>query len=162
MQAMPKPVTRLTRSDFAVSPVWEWTPDDGGHGNDESYVRPVADEVIPRGQFGQFLVAAVATLKDKTEIPACVVVTVEGQRATFTPEFVFLLDRQLPFVSNETERLLSRHTTHAGNRVVRWRLGVPLQGESQPRQGSVRRSIGYLVASLAIRVALRRLSRERA
>lgn len=162
MLATPKPVTTLTRADFASTPVWEWTLDNESLGSDESYVRPVPGDMVPRGQFRQYLVAAVATLKDKTEIPACVMVTVEGQRASFTPEFVFLLDRQLPFVSSETERLLSRYTTHSGNRVVRWRLGVTLQGESQLRQGSVRRSFGYVLVSLAIRIALRRLSGGRA
>jgi hypothetical protein len=162
MLPTPKPVTALTRIDFAGSPVWEWMLDNESFGSDESYVQPVPGDMVPRGQFRQYLVAAVATLKDKTEIPACVMVTIEGQGASFRPEFVFLLDRQLPFVSNETERLMSRYTTRSGNRVVRWRLGVPLQGESQLRQGSVRRSFGYVLVSLAIRIALRRLSGGRA
>ncbi len=124
---------------------------------DESYVRPAYLEAIPLGRFAQFLVSAAASLKDKTEIPACVAVTIQGHRATVNPEFVFLLDRQLPVVGNDTERLLSRYTKHAGNRVVQWHLNVKIEGERRNRKGTVSRSAMYLFASLALRLLQRRL-----
>lgn len=147
-----KPANRLKRDDFLRSPVWEWVTDTNNSETDESYVRPANLEVIPLGGFAQYLVSAVASLKDRTEIPACVAVTVQGHRIISNPEFVFLLDRQLPVVGNETERLFSRHTKHAGNRVVRWCLNVKIDGERRNRSGTVRRSMMYMLASMALKL----------
>lgn len=161
MQSTPTPASRLTRAHFSASPIWELPPG-GGQGEGESCAHPVLANAVPTERVGRHLVAAVATLKDKTEIPASMLLAVESRRISLTPAFVFLLDRQLPFVSNETERLLSRYTAHAGNRVVRWQLAVPLQGERRLRQGAVRRSLGYMLISLAFRLALRKRAVRRA
>ncbi len=147
-----KPASKLNRDDFLRSPVWEWIVEESDPDMDESYVRPAYLEAIPLGGFAQYLVSAVASLKDKTEMPACVAVTVQGHRATISPEFVFLLDRQLPVVGNETERLLSRYTKYAGNRVVRWYLNVKIAGDKRHRKGTVSRSMAYLLASVVLKL----------
>lgn len=155
-----KPAAKLNRQDLADHPVWQWL-DDVGAGStdtDESFVRPAILETAP---FAQYLVAATATLRDGSQLPACVAVTFDRRRVICAPEFVLMLDRQLPFVGNETERLLSRFTKTAANRPVRWRLARALPGERQPREGSVRRSLTYLIASFALRAALARMGARR-
>lgn len=89
-------------------------------------------------------------------MPACVEATLLKGRVRFHPLFLFLLERQLDFVSNETDRLLSRYTKHPANRPVKWRLEVLVEGEHRKRQGRVKRSLLYLLVMLALSRAMRR------
>lgn len=154
-----KPVDRLTRSDLSENPIWEWNLDEEGTpGRDESYVYPTMLRTIPKGDFHQYLVSAVAILKDRTELPACMEVTCQGGTFHFNPLFVFLFDRQLDFVGHETDRLLSRYTKRAANRPVRWRLGPLVDGERKVRSGNVQRSFLYLFVSFFLKAAMRKFS----
>jgi len=146
-----KPANCLTREDFVIHPIWEWVPDDEFGGNsDESFVRPTHFSTIPQGEFRQYLVSSVAILKNKSEMPACVEVSIQGSRMRFAPQFIFLFDRQLEWISDETDRLLSRYTKHLDNRPVKWRLAAPIEGETTLRKGKVSRYIAYLYAFLVI------------
>ena len=152
-----KPANRLSRQDFVLHPIWEWAlVEANGAKADESFVRPVVSQAIPLGEFQQYLVSAIAVLKDGAEFPACVEVSVHGRQIRFNPLFVFLLDRQLDFVSNETDRLLSRYTKHLGNRPVKWKLIPMIEGEQNPRKGRVARSLLYLFASFGLSLAMRK------
>jgi hypothetical protein len=53
-----KPVHDLTISDLSAFPVWEYVLDEGIKGRDDSWVRPLDTEVVPRGQFSLQVVAA--------------------------------------------------------------------------------------------------------
>lgn len=154
---VPRSVRELRPADFAASPIWTWCVDDEVHADaDESFVRPVLAPAVPRAAVGQWLVAATAILKDGREMPACVEVTSIQGRVRFHPLFVFLLERQLEFVSNETDRLLGRYTKHPANRPVKWRLEVLMEGERRLRQGRVKRSLLSLLVTLALSRAMRR------
>lgn len=131
-----KPVAKLSRADFAAHPVWEWALDEEGvTGQDETSVRPTEHQAVPAAAFAQFLVSASATLKDGGVVPACIEVTVAGKTKRFSPMFVFMLDRQLPFAGAETTRALSRYTKIAGNSPKSWELSVTLAGERRKRRG---------------------------
>ena len=154
-----KPANKLVRKDFVEHPVWQWVTDCEGE-TDESCVHPYSGSQVPQAEFRQYLVAATITLRDGAILPGCVeVTTLQGKRAQFYPLFVFLMDRQLECVSNETDRLLSRHTQFSGNRPVKWQLAVLLAGEKKLRYGSVRRSMLYLLLSFLIKIATRKLRR---
>lgn len=156
-----KLASSLTRVDFESFPIWKWQLDDGIGENNESLVLPVNSQVIPRANFEQYLVSAVAILKDGTEFPAYCEITVSGSRVRCVPSFVFLLDRQLDFVSNETDRLLSRYTKCIGNRPIKWRLVPKVEGEMRVRRGRVRRSLFYMVLSFLIERAVRKKFKAR-
>lgn len=53
-----KPVRHLTAGDLSAFPVWEYVLDEAIHGRDDSWVRPLDTEVVPRGQFSLQVVAA--------------------------------------------------------------------------------------------------------
>jgi len=147
----------LNREDLATNPIWDWVSEESSatsHG--ESCVRPVADKFISRRPFHQYLVAAAVSLKSGDELPGCVEVTVHGTCVHCVPLFVFLLDRQLDMAAHETDRLLSRYTRCAGNRPIKWRLLPLIENESKVRQGSVTRSLIYMLGRLVFHVAMRR------
>lgn len=53
-----KPVRELTPSDLSAFPIWQFVLDEGIKGRDQSWVRPLDTEVIPKGQFSLQVVAA--------------------------------------------------------------------------------------------------------
>lgn len=145
-----KPFQKLTREDLSNSPIWEWCVDDEVEDDqDETWVRAVEQEHIPKFEFGQYLVSAKAILTDGSSIPACVEVTVSNGRATFDPLFVFLLDRHLDFVSVETTRLISRYTKTPDNKPSSWELNVMLEGEKKLRKQKI-----HVSSALARAIAL--------
>jgi hypothetical protein len=134
-----KPLAKVTRNDFVVFPIWEWVLDE--ETTDETFVRPTGHATIPSSSFAQFIVAAVAKLRDGTCLPACVEVTVRGNMRSFDPSSVFLLDRHLDFTGMETTRLLSRYTKEVNNYPTHWTLNVPFDGETKLSHGKVHRSL---------------------
>ncbi|MFP5390784.1 MAG: hypothetical protein ACLGI6_04445 [Gammaproteobacteria bacterium] len=144
-----KPFSRLTRADFAAFPIWEWADNETGfEAQDESFVRPTAHAIVPTADFAQFLVQASVRLRNGTEMPGCVEVTVQGCRVHCVPTVVFMLDRHLDFVGLESTRLLSRYTKTPDNSPVKWTLSVLLIGEKKTRSGRVRRGIVMRVIEL--------------
>lgn len=153
-------VAKLTRHDLERSQIWEYCLElEGTSGIDESTVRPVDTPRDDSELLTQYLVSATYTLKHGQEFPGVVLVEMLGKKKHLEPEFIFLLDRHLAPVSMETERLLAKYTNHPGNRPTRWKLDVPLPGESRKRTGTIRRGLGFSLASLIIRLAMSRMKR---
>ena len=73
-----KPVNRLTFEDFRAFPIWEYTDDEEGvEGQDETWVRPVASQVVPERSYTH--VAAVLSTSRGRELTGFVTVsTLEG------------------------------------------------------------------------------------
>lgn len=156
---------KLKRHHFDETPVWAYCLDsEGDRDSDESHVRPAAMSDISRGTHGQFLVAATFTLKSKHTFPGAVQIDVLGQKVVLAPAFVFLLDRQLSPISMDTDRLLSRYTKFPGNTPRKWVLQRALPGESKPRHAHIRKSLGFHLAVLVVRLGMsilkRRLQRQ--
>lgn len=143
-----KPVAEMERADLSLSPIWEWRIDEEGLlDQDETWVRPTSYKTLPHAEFAQFLVSAIATLRDGTQMPACVEVMVARGRTSFRPAFVFMLDRQLEFAGHETTRLLSRYTKQVNNHPHKWELNVLFDGERSVRKGRARsRSFAIVLA----------------
>ena len=145
--AIRKPIEKLARADLAAFPIWEWAIDEEGvPGQDESWVRSTSYGAVPPSDFGQYLVSAIATLRDGREIPACVEVTRTQREVVCSPLFVFHLDRHLEFVGHETRRILGRYTKVAENRPASWKLTVLVEGENKYRSGKVSESMSMRAA----------------
>lgn len=73
-----KPVNRLTFEDFRAFPIWEYTDDEEGvEGQDETWVRPMASQVVPERSYTH--VAAVLSTSRGRELTGFVTVsTLEG------------------------------------------------------------------------------------
>jgi hypothetical protein len=157
-----KSMARLTRADLAAHPVWQYVAEPGEPEQDESYVFPTELQTIPKESgYQQYLVAAVAVLRDGTEFPACVELTWHGRQLSCVPLWVFLLGRQLDFVGVDTDRLLSRYTRYPANRPKAWRLATLVEGERKVRSGKVRRTLLYLFTSTLLNMAMRHFDKKR-
>ena len=138
-----KTVYQVTQDDFASYAIWEWAiGEEEAFGEDESFVRPTPLASIPKRDFAQFIVAASATLRLGSVVPACAEITVHGDAITVSPMSIFLHDRHLDILATETTRALSYLTREADNYPARWELKVLIDGEAAPRQGKVPRGIG--------------------
>lgn len=156
---------KLKRHHFDEAPVWTYCLDsEDDRVSDESYVRPATSSDVSDGSYGQFLVAATFTLKSKHTLPGAVQIDVLGPKVVLDPAFVFLLDRQLSPISMDTDRLLSRYTKFPGNTPRRWTLQLTLPGESRPRSAHIRKTLGFHLAVLVVRLGMsvlkRRLQRQ--
>jgi hypothetical protein len=89
------------------------------------------------------VVAATATLRDGTTLPACVEVGIKGKARRFFPMAILMPDRHLDFQGMETTRVLSHYTKRESNEPVRWQLAVPLEDERKLRSGKLRGSIAW-------------------
>lgn len=150
-----KTVYRITREDFSRFPVWEWAiEEEGSGGEDESLVRPTPLQSIPPREFAHFIVAASATLRSGSVLPAYAEVMVKGDAIAVTPVSIFLHDRHLDIAAAETTRALSYLTRENDNYPATWALQVPVDGEPTPRRGQVPRSRGLQLLAIWRRLKL--------
>lgn len=144
-----KTIYQVTRDDFAAYAVWEWAiGEDEAEGQDKSFVRPTPLTSIPKREFAQFIVAATATLRNGSVMPAYAEVTVKGEAIAVRPMSIFLYDRHLDFIATETTRALSYLTQVADNYAASWDLKVPIDGEAKPRRGRVPRGMGLQLLAI--------------
>ena len=140
-------IRKIARGDFAAYPIWEWAlNDEHTHGHGESFVRPTELVSLPLGPVRQFIVSATATLNDGSVLPACAEVSVRGKKVHIAPMFVFLQDRHLDFGGAATATVLSHYAKRADAQLVSWELAAPLEGETAPPKGAVRRTISARLA----------------
>ncbi len=147
-------IRKIAREDFVACPVWEWALNEehsDGHG--ESFVRPTALASLPLGVVRHYIVSATATLSDGSVLPACAEVSVRVKKVLIEPMFIFLQDRHLDFGGTETRTVLSHYIKQADARPVSWELAVPLDGETAPPKGTVRRSLAERLAQVWKRVS---------
>lgn len=135
-------IRKIACADFAAFPVWEWAiNEDQAHGHRESFVRPTETNSLSLDPVRQYIVSATVTLSDGSALPGCVEVSVRNGKLHMQPMFIFLQDRHLDFSGQETKTVLSHYTGRGDARPVGWQLAVPLDGESTPPRGAVRRSL---------------------
>jgi hypothetical protein len=148
-------IRKVSCADFAAYPVWEWAINESDAlGSGESFLRPTALESIAGDAARQYVVSASATLSEGSVLPACVEVSMRGNKRQLEPMFIFLQDRHLDFGGAETKTVLSHYTKRAGTRPLRWTLAVPFDGETSLPSGMVRESMVSRVARLWKRVRL--------
>ncbi len=148
-------IRKISSADFAAYPVWEWALGEGDPlGNGESFLRPTSLDSIASDPARHYVVSATATLTEGSVLPACVEVSMRGNKRQLEPMFIFLQERHLAFGGSETHTVLSHYTRHPGTRPLRWTLAVPMAGETILRSGMVRESLGSRLARLWKRVRL--------
>jgi hypothetical protein len=142
-------IRKIAREDFAAYPVWEWAiNEEQAQGHGVSFVRPTSLASLPLDQARHYIVSATATLNDGSVLPACAEVSVRGKKVRIEPMFILLKERQLDFGGAETRTVLSHYIRQADARPVSWVLAVPLDGETVPPGGVVRRSLSARLAQL--------------
>ena len=161
----PTSAEELKRHHFESAPVWAYCIESEDDPDlDESYVKPASISDISTGSYRQFLVAATYTLRSKHSLPGAVQIDAFGGKVVLNPAFVYLLDRQLPPISMDTDRLLSRYSKFPGNTPKRWTLQLTLPGESRPRSARIRKTFGFHLAVIVVRLGKsflkRRLQRQ--
>ncbi len=73
-----KPVDHLTASDLSTYPVWEFALDEEGiEGRDETWVRPLSTQVVPKGQYSLQVAASFKAACGRTHIGFVDVATAE-------------------------------------------------------------------------------------
>lgn len=140
-----KPIDRLTRGDLSTFPVWEFALDEEGiEGRDETWVRPLDTQVVPRGQYSlqvatDFTVACgrtyggfidVTTAEEPIEICGGVILDGSDYLVIPSPEMFDYTKARAEFLSrlglSESEMFPISYT-----------LRVPVEGEQARRAGSL-------------------------
>lgn len=135
-------IRKISQADFAAYPVWEWAINEGDTlGAGESLLRPTSLDSIGSDPQRQYVVGAMATLSEGSVLPACVEVSMRGNKRQLEPMFIFLQERHLDFGGSETKTVLSHYTKRADTRPLRWTLAVPLAGGTVPPSGLLRESL---------------------
>ena len=148
-------IRKISCADFAAYPVWEWAINEGDPlGGGESFLRPTSLDSIGAEVGRHYVVSATATLSEGSVLPACVEVSMRGNKRQLEPMFIFLQERHLDFGGAETKTVLSHYTRQAGCRPVRWTLAVPFTGGTVLPSGMLRESVLSRVARLWKRVRL--------
>lgn len=147
------PVTHLTSDDLAAHPIWEYcTNDEGVEGQDETWVRPLADKVIPRRAWS-LQVAADFELRDGSQFDGIVDVTtvpqddvarVLGADALSQPGAIVFVNSRRVFVPTSlssdrqaaAEELVVAFARDAASIFpIKYTLRTLVRGESQARTG---------------------------
>lgn len=135
-------IRKISRADFAAYPVWEWAIDEEeSHDHEESFLRPTSLDSLPPGLARHYVVSATATLSNGSVLPACAEVQVRPRKVQVEPMFIFLQERQLPFGGQEAVTVLSHYAKRPDTRPVSWTLAVPMDGDTAPPKGQIRRGI---------------------
>ncbi len=148
-------IRKIARADFAAYPVWEWAINEGDPlGDGESFLRPTSLDSIGADAQRHYVVSATATLNEGSVLPACVEVSMRGDKRQLEPMFIFLQDRHLDFGGSETKTVLSHYTKRPETLPLRWTLDVMLSGDTVLRSGMVRESLLSRVTRLLRRVGM--------
>ncbi|WP_426101565.1 hypothetical protein [Massilia sp. TSP1-1-2] len=146
-------IRKIACADFAAYPVWEWAINEGAPlGDGDSFLRPTSLDSLGLDAGRHYVVSATATLSEGSVLPACVEVSVRGNRRHVEPMFIFLQERHLDFGGSETKTVLSHYTKRAGCRPLRWTLAVPFAGGTVLPSGMLRESLLSRVTRLWTRL----------
>ena len=146
-------IRKISCADFAAYPVWEWAINEGDPlGDGESFLRPTSLDSLAADPARHYVVSASATLNEGSVLPACVEVSMRGNKRQLEPMFIFLQERHLDFGGSETKTVLSHYTKRRGTVPLRWTLTVPMAGETILPSGMVRESLLSRVSRLCKRV----------
>lgn len=141
-----KPIEELTEEDLATFPLWEYVLDEEDY--DETYVRPLDAETLPRESYS-ISVAARYWLKSGAEYLGTVMVTTGTETIEILPAFIFVGGKamSLPNPLSGTPDVglgidLVRENLPKRMRLpmdqilpAKYQLLVRLEGEANPREG---------------------------
>ena len=139
-----KPVDELTAADLETYPLWEYALDEEDiPGQDETWVRPVDSEVIPKDQYSQ-LVATDFTMSDGSKCLGFTVVTTAEQPVALTPAALLFNGKYccLPLLTRPDWDLELRDQLHelAESRdvfLISFSLRICVAAEKNVRAGTV-------------------------
>jgi hypothetical protein len=148
-----KPVDKLTMEDFDVFHVWEYATDEEGDDEpDETWVRPVKQALVRRGEYSQLVAATFRTSADR-ELRGFMIVTTAKKMVEITPGSILSsrLYLVLPGISRrEAEVRDLSWSIHAREELCRrlrtkedavfplaYSLDTLIAGEKAARSGSV-------------------------
>jgi len=143
-----KPIGQLTVSDLHKFPIWEFCIDEEDvEGHDETWVRPLADQIVPRNMYSLNVAAdfttasghkftgfvGVTTVKRKVEINSGVILS-GRKRYLFIPNPEFFL------FEKECKNLATGLGLRASEVFpINYKLRVEISGETKNRSGKFER-----------------------
>jgi hypothetical protein len=137
-----KPIDQITVEDLVDFPIWEFCLDEEGvEGMDETWVRPLAAAAVPNEYYALSVAAEFETASGLRVNGLIGVTTIAGEVEIAYP--VLLFDGKYLFVPSQhdnDEKLRRAITDALGPSPVfplRYRLGVPIEGEASYREGIV-------------------------
>jgi len=145
-----KPIDQITVADLVDFPIWEFCLDEEDvEGMDETWVRPLAAAAVPNGTYSLSVAAEFQTASG-LRVNGLLGVTTTAGEVEFS-EAVLLFDGKYLFVPRKPdmpidalrehdEKLRSALADVLGTSPVfplRYRLGVPIEGEASHREGTV-------------------------
>jgi hypothetical protein len=149
-----KPVVNLTVTDLRIFPLWEFAIDEESKGDqDETWVRPVNCDTIPRGAYSQIVASDFSTVAGRDLQGFMVVTTARGEVKITAGAVVGRVGyRVLPNVSRnlaaaskhewvlrERDRLCrALNAKEADVFPLRYSLRVPIRGEQEVRTGMLK------------------------
>jgi hypothetical protein len=140
-----KPIDQITVADLMDFPIWEFCLDEEGvDGMDETWVRPLDAAAVPHGECSLSVSAEFETASGLRLNGLVGVTTIAGE--VDISEAVLLFDGKYLYVPRidamreEYEKFRSAIADVLGTSPVfplRYRLGVPIEGEASHREGTV-------------------------
>jgi|GEM_PF-2120895 len=148
-----RPLRALSSADLATFPVWEWAlGEETPFGLDASLLRPTSHASVPLERDAQYIVAALADIRNGAPLPACVEVNVVNGRARCEPLFLLVQNRHLDIGGDDTTRVLNQLTRKLNSYATAWQLAVPLgDGQLAPAR-KVKRSWAVRLGQLWLRL----------
>jgi hypothetical protein len=138
-----KPIESLTQADLEAFPIWEFSTDEEGHpGRDETWVRPSKASLIPLNSYSLSVRAQFQTPTGNL-LQGLVSVTTAGEFETV--HGAILIPGDYVFIpwpgynsakQSAAEAAAQLSLTEQDLFPLRFRLAVPLEGESTPRNGT--------------------------
>ena len=147
-----KPANKLTSEDLQTFRIWEYaTNEEHASGRDETWVRPVKCEKIPRGAYSQIVAADFTTLAGHKLFGFMIVTTIQNQveirpGAVVSPSYHVLpvVSREVAARENYTWSLRDRDALMKAVGAkemdvfpVCYRLVPLVSGEKSPREGAI-------------------------
>ena len=144
-----KPIDEITAADLVDFPIWEFCLDEEGvEGMDETWVRPLAAAAVPNGAYSLSVAAEFETASGLRVNGLVGVTTIAGEVEIsdavllFGGKYLFVpgkRDMQIVGLGDD-EKLRAAVADALGTSSVfplRYRLGVPIEGEASHREGTV-------------------------
>lgn len=149
-----KPIVKLTIADLRAFPIWKYAIDEEGvDGQDETWVRPVVSDTIPKGAYSLIVASDfttpagkklqgfmdVTTAKAGVEIQPGAVVGRIGYRLLPHLTRKLAVRKKVSWEVEARDRLLlAIGQADADVFPLRYELRVPIRGEKQARAGAVK------------------------
>ena len=149
-----KPMTALVACDFKDSPAWELLDSDGDGAE-------VQEMRLPRRNHDHYLVAATATVCDGSTHPAFVAISHHGSQALVGALTLFIGAEQRYVQASDPACQFRVSEADAALLPITWSLNMALDGEAEPRRGTVSGSaFGNFFKRIAYQTKLQKAQAE--